>query len=127
MPSTLMELYSDFRIRRFWALGLIATTIHTILDPLSTYVIVNVLGVGAEANLWLASYLNQGAWPFIAIHVPLYLFVFILLLAFTALFRRATDAEATQLYGLSLIIWGGIILWGLSIIGSNVLVLFGGF
>ena len=126
MFETWATRFSDSRVRRFWVLGLAALLLHTVLDPLLTYLAVNVFEVGVETNLWLATYLNQGLFMFTLIHLPLYLGVFLMMGLFTWLFSRASESEATQLYWLSVVIWSGIILWGILIVGNNLWVLLHG-
>lgn len=123
MFSTWATRFSDSRVRRFWILGLAALLLHTVLDPMLTYLAVNVLDVGVETNLWLATYLNQGLTTFIGIHLPLYLGSLLMMSAFTWLFSRASESEATQLYWLSIGTWSAIILWGILIVGNNLWVL----
>lgn len=123
--TVVTEWYGDRRLRRFWALGLVAVGLHTVLDPVTTYVAVTVFEAGTEANPWLAGYLAQGAWAFAAIHLPVYLITFGVLGGFTWLYQQASAAEAAQLYRLSLVAWSGIILWGLLVVANNLLVVVG--
>jgi len=116
----------DYRVRRFWLLGSTAAFVHTVLDPILTYAVVTVFDVGTEANPWLAGYLTHSGWAFAMIHLPLYGFVAAVLCAYTYLFSIASEREATRLYHLSLLAWGVILLWGLIVVGNNLVVLFTG-
>lgn len=55
IPVSWVESFEDRRIKIFWVLGLTALFVHGVADPAVTYFIVNVFGVGAEANPFLAS------------------------------------------------------------------------
>ena len=117
------EYAGDYRVRWFWKLGVAAVFIHIILDPLVTYIVVVVFEVGAEANPWLATYLNSGNWAFVSIHLPLVLFVGAAFVGFTWLFSISSDRESRQLHILSLLTWSAVLLWGLLIVAHNLAVL----
>lgn len=118
--------FEDQRVRRFWVFSIVAFFLHGFVDPFVTYLAVNIYNVGVEANPLLAGPLNQGLSAFIVIHIPLYLGFFAFLCAFTWLFSRASPSETAQVYKISRIVWVGIIIWGLVIVGNNVLVLIQG-
>lgn len=120
------EYAKDYRVRRFWKLGLAAVFVHIVVDPLVTYVSVVIFEVGVEANPWLATYLYTGDWAFLTIHLPLVLFVGAVFVGFTWLFSISSGQETKQLYFLSLLAWGGILLWGLLLVGNNLVVLLKG-
>lgn len=123
LVSDLRGALADWRVRRFWGLGLLAVFLHGVLDPLVTYLVVTVREAGTEANPFLAGHLDSGLGGLILVHVPLYVLAFGVLLAFTWLFARASSAEVDRLYRGSLVIWGLIILWGLILVGNNLWVL----
>lgn len=120
------EYAKDYRVRRFWKLGLAAIFVHVVLDPLVTYVAVAVLQVGVESNPWLAQYLSGGGWEFAIIHLPLVVLVSTIFLAYTWLFTRSSDREATQLYLLSVVFWSVILVWGCLVVGNNLAVVLTG-
>lgn len=90
------------------------------------YLLVNVYGIGTEANLWVATYLHSRVVEFLVIHVPLYIAIFGISAAFTWLFHRGLDAERAQIYLIAQIFWSLTILWGVLIVGNNLLVLVDG-
>jgi len=120
------EYKRDYRVRRFWKLGLAAVFVHIVLDPLTTYISVVTFGVGIEANSWLAAYLHAGGWAFVKIHLPLLFFIGAIFIGFTWLFSISSKRETRQLYILSILTWGGIILWGILVVVNNLMVLFTG-
>jgi hypothetical protein len=126
VPSTWREHVSDPRVRRFWYLGLVGLFLHGVADPLVTYLVSLVYGVGMETNHWLSMYLHRGLIAFILIHFPLYIFTIAGFCTFTWLFARASPEERYQIYKLSTITWGLIILWGMIIVTDNLLVLISG-
>jgi hypothetical protein len=123
LPSAWGETLGDYRIKRFWRLGLIAVFLHGVADPVVTYLIVNVYDVGREANPWLATHLEAGGTSFLLIHVPLYVMIFGIFAAFTWLFHRGSGTEKEQIYKISLTLWSLIILWGALLVANNLLVL----
>lgn len=70
VPSTWREHVSDPRVRRFWHLGLLGLFLHGVADPLVTYLVSPVYGVGIETNRWLSMYLHQVPIAFILIYFP---------------------------------------------------------
>jgi membrane-bound metal-dependent hydrolase YbcI (DUF457 family) len=126
VPVTWRKIFVDPRIRRFWQFGLVGLFLHGVADPLVTYLVGPVYGVGIETNRWLSLYLSEGPVAFVAIHLPLYIFAIAGFCVFTWLFVRASPKERDQLYKLSLIVWGLIILWGVVIVANNLLVLASG-
>lgn len=120
------EAFQDQRLRRFWGLGLFATFLHGIIDPLVTVISIQFLGIGIESNVWLGRTLREGVGEFTIIHIPLYLVSLSVLTAFTWLFAASSEYEKSQLWKISLIFWALIILWGLLIIGNNIIVMVAG-
>jgi len=121
--SSQSELFADYRLRRFWVLGLCGFFIHGVLDPFSTYLAVIVYGAGTEANPWLATYVEAGWESFLIIHLPLYLVFFGVLIGFTWLFSIGSESEKQQLYSFTIVVWLVIILWGGLVVANNLLAL----
>lgn len=126
IPMSWVESFEDRRIKVFWVLGLTALFVHGVADPAVTYFIVNVFGVGAEANPFLAPPLEKGAVPFILIHLPLYAGVCGACASFTWLFSCGSETEKQRLYRLSILIWPLIIVWGVFLVANNLIVLVSG-
>lgn len=118
--------YTDYRVRRFGFLGIIALVIHGVVDPLVSYLAIAVLDVGREANPLMAPYFQEGLMVLVLIHLPLYVLVIGCILAYSWLFFRASRVERQWLHRLSLMMWGLIIAWGLILVVNNVFVLVGG-
>jgi len=123
LAPTWTETLGDYRVRRFWTLGLIAMFLHGVADPAITYLIVDVYDVGTEANPWLAAHLSAGAAQFALIHIPLYVVALSVFVTFTWLFHRGSDAERARIHSIAVVLWTLIILWGVVIVGNNLLVL----
>lgn len=124
--SAIRDSFADRRVRWFWIFGLVALFLHGVVDPLVTYLAVNVYGVGIETNSLLAGYLGQGVGAFVVIHLPFYVIGLGVLLAFTWLFSIASPSEMDQVFKFSILAWSFIILWGVLIVWNNLLVLVGG-
>jgi hypothetical protein len=117
------DVGDDYRVRRFWILGIIALIIHGVLDPLVSYLAIAVFNVGQEANHLIAPYFQDGPITLLIIHIPLYAFCIGCFFVYTWLFSRGSVSERRQMYVLSLGLWCLIILWGLLLVFNNLLVL----
>jgi len=97
--------------------------LHAIVDPILTYIIVVVFGVGYESNPMLAAPLNQSLTAFILVHVPLWVIITVVIVMFAIIFEKAPleDIDTIVYYGE--FVWLGIILWGILLVGNNLFVL----
>lgn len=117
----------DTQIRNLGLLFGTVLLLHGLLDPLLTYVIVQVFDVGSELNPILRGGLERGLLPFVLVHVPLFLGASLLFWLVTRLMRRGTAQERTFIYTvgvlvlLAMILWGvAILLWNLSIFATEI-------
>lgn len=124
--NDLATVWADRRLRHIWLLGGAALLLHGVFDPVVTYLAVIVFESGREGNVWLATYLHRGAWPFLRVHIPLYLGFTAALCGLTWLFTHGSDEEAATVYKIALVGWAGIIVWGLALTANNLVVLLTG-
>lgn len=115
--------FRDLRLRRFWKLSGVAIFLHTIADPISTYLAVVVYNVGHEVNPLLATPLNQSLSAFVAVHTPVWMISIGTIAGFVVLFEKSSieDLEIVVRYGE--LVWSGLILWGVIVVGNNLYVL----
>ena len=118
-----LNLFRNPKQRRFWLFSGVATFLHAIVDPILTYIIVVVFGVGYESNPMLAAPLNQSLTAFILVHVPLWVIITVVIVMFAIIFEKAPleDIDTIVYYGE--FVWLGIILWGILLVGNNLFVL----
>ena len=117
---------ADARLRRIWGLYGVVVLLHAVLDPAVSYVAVRVADVAVETNPVLAPAFATGAAAVVVAQLPLFGIVIVGLGGLTALFNRASEREAAQLYRLSLLVLGGCALWGVILVGWNSWVLVSG-
>lgn len=117
---------ADARLRRIWGLYGVVVLLHAVLDPAVSYVAVRVADVAVETNPVLAPAFATGPAAVVVAQLPLFGIVIVGLGGLTALFNRASEREAAQLYRLSLLVLGGCALWGVILVGWNSWVLVSG-
>lgn len=114
------------RLRRLSVLFGTAIFLHGVADPAVTYVSINLFNVGYETNPFIRQGLQAGALGFFILHLPLYIITIGAFAGISWLIKIADGPTQTRLYYFSLIITGGIVLWGILIVGWNLLVLING-
>lgn len=114
------------RAGRIWRLAAIVFLFHGILDPAVTYLAVEVLNIGVEANPFIRRQLAGGPWQLLVAHLPLGIFFAGICWGVIALIQSATAEEAASAYRLARLILCGMILWGVALVCWNCLVLLQG-
>lgn len=61
VPVTWRKYIADPRFRRFWYLGLVGLFLHGVADPLVTYLVGAVYGVGIETNRYMGRHPQTGS------------------------------------------------------------------
>ena len=116
----------DRRVRRIWALGLLALLIHGLIDPVISYLAIQVFDVADELNPLMAPYFEGSIVDLLLIHIPLFLITITGLILLTWLFSLGTDSQKQQVYRLALAVFSLMILWGLVVVVNNLIVLLQG-
>jgi len=114
----------DERLSHLWLLYVVGFILHGVADPLITHLIVNVFNVGVELNPLVRPSLQEGAVSFALAYVPLYIIAAAGLVALSALYHRASDADQIKIYRISRVILHLVIVWGALIVTWNLWVLF---
>jgi len=107
------------RLRHLFILWIGAFFLHTIADPAATYIDVTILEIGVETNPFIRSWLDKGIGMFVLIHIPLYIFGIIGIMVIRWLFKQGSEREQKQVYCLSIIVLGGINIWGALLVLNN--------
>lgn len=113
------RLWPASRAGRIWRLAAIVFSLHGVLDPAITYLAVEVLQVGVEANPFLRRQLAGGPWQLAIAHVLLGVFFAATCWGVITLMRRGTAEEAADAYRLARLFLFGMILWGVGLICWN--------
>jgi len=114
------------QVRRSLCLLAIAIGLHTVVDPAITYLVVIYLEVGFETTPFIQTRLHAGLFPFILMHIPVYVLSIGAALTFRWLLQQASGREQIAVYYLSIIGFSGLICWGLAIVLNNIWVLWAG-
>jgi len=96
---------------------------HTVADPLATYVAVEVLAVGVEANPVVRAWLQAGPGAYLLAHLPLYAIGVGGFVALRWLLARGTARERRQVYALSVVVLSVINVWGLALVCNTLWVI----
>jgi len=107
------------RIQHLSVLWCSAFIFHTILDPVTTYIVVVIFDAGTELNPLIKPWLQDGLRSFFLIHLPLYVLGICGLMILRWLFMQANDFEQLQAYYLSVFVLSGISVWGLLLVLNN--------
>lgn len=125
-PSEWQPPSETQQIKRSLRLLAVATLFHTVLDPAITYFVVIHFGVGFELNPVLRPWLQAGLFPFIIVHLPVYILSVGGGLAFRRLLQHASGREQVAIYYLSVVGFGGLVCWGVVLVMNNLWVLWAG-
>lgn len=125
IPSWL-DPTADAPRRRFWILAGGTFLLHAVLDPLITYLLVRVYEVGREANPLFIEPLNAGLGVFVVSQMPLVINFGLILVGYSWLLHIGSPAEVDWLYRFATLMWVITILWGIALVGNNLLVLITG-
>ena len=107
------------RAGRIWRLASVVFLFHGILDPAVTYLAVEVLHVGIEANPFIRQQLAGGPWQLVVAHLPLGIFFAGICWGVIRLMQSGTAEEAANAYRLAHLILCGMILWGAALVCSR--------
>jgi len=117
---TTIQAERIYCIKLLWILCFL---FHTILDPAITYVAVVMLEVGIESNPFIQRWLDKGIGMFVLIHIPVYIFGIIGFMILQWLFNQGSKQEQRQVYYLSIIVLGGVNIWGVVLVLNNLWVI----
>lgn len=96
---------------------------HTVADPLATYVAVEVLAVGVEANPVVRTWLQAGPGVYLLAHLPLYAIGVGGFVVLRWLLARGTARERRQVYLLSVVVLSAINVWGFALVCNTLWVI----
>ena len=108
--------------RHLWLLFGIAAVIHGVLDPLVTVVILNHSVGPMEANPLMATVLDGGLVRVVIAQLGFLLVVGGIFWGIIALIDRGSSTEQHRLYRGSVVVLAGLIIWGIGVLGWNVLI-----
>lgn len=114
---------SDGRIKTIAILYFTVGILHGLLDPGISYLGIEVLGKGWEANPIMRASMQKGLAFFVLIHIPLYLGLFIAYLFTIFLVKREFRKGDKTVYYLTISGLMILIGWGLWLNFRNILVL----
>lgn len=103
----------------------LAGVLHAVIDPILTYYLTVSGSLGSESNPFLRWGLSQGMPVFLAIHLPLLLFLFLAFYGLLYFIRRANPPSDENLARATEIGFGVLIVWGHGLVAWNLGVLFG--
>lgn len=119
--------YEHPQHQRLGILGGIAAGLHLVLDPVVTYLVVQVYDVGRELNPLFVEAINNGIVSFAIILIPSFVVFGLVYIGQFWLFRFADPSETEWLHRFFTVAWSINILWGLLLVGNNLFVLLSAF
>jgi len=115
--------FTNQRIRVTFYLYILVTVLHGVLDPGISYIGIEILGIGEEANPLLRAAVDQGLVEFMLIHIPLYAILLFAYVVTIVLLQQNVQNNSDTIYNFVSVGLMALIAWGVWINIRNLLVL----
>lgn len=115
--------FTDQRIRVIFYLYILVAALHGVVDPGISYIGIEILGIGEEANPLLRTAMDQGLVQFTLIHIPLYAILLFSYVVTIVLLQQNVQNDSDTIYNFVSVGLIALVAWGVWINIRNLLVL----